>query len=190
MKQISIFISVMIGILLIGCAGSKPSERLPVPKSDEFTLYARGLSTDQQIEEMADRASELQARNALASAIETHIRSLTKQAAEQVGIGNDSEQNRLFSQAIKATVDQTLVGSVVHSAAVTRWDKRTAAFRAEVVMKIDVSAVNQSMIDNLKQRQLLYQRLRTGELFRELEEDIEKERAAPESAPEPAPESN
>jgi len=173
----------MIGILLIGCAGTKPPDRIVVPRSDEFTLYARGLSTDQTNEELADNAAVLQGRNELAASIETHIRSLTKQAREQVGAGDESELNSLFSQAIKATVDQTLIISVVHSAAVTRWDTRANAFRAEVVMKIDLSAVNLSMIDNLKQRQLLYQRLRTGNLFLELEEEIEKGRTTPESAP-------
>lgn len=174
MKTVSLAVKCICGLLLIGCVSTKPPERLVTPPSDEFTLYARGLSTDQRMEEMADRAAELQGRNALATAIQTHITSLTKQAAEQVGINEDSEMSRMFSQAIKLTVDQTLVGSVVHSNAVTRWDKRVGGFRAEVVMKIDIGVVNKNLIENLKQRKLLYERMRTGELFQELEAEIKK----------------
>ena len=167
-KQI---VSILAILMLIGCASNKP---IDVPPSDEYTLYARGLSTTLGIEGNADRQAILMARNELASAIETHITSLTKTASEQVGIGNDSELNDLFSQAIKATVKQTLEFSVLHSAKPTK--KVKGAYRAEKVYKVNIGPINEQMMENIKKRQNLYERFRTSELFNELEEEIEKDK--------------
>lgn len=174
MRKTIQFLGLLSIVAMLGCAGS----RIPLPKSDEFTLYARGLSTDQTKEENADAAAKMVGRNELATMIQVHIRSLTKQASEQVGIGKNSELNSLFSQAIKQTVDQTFSGSTLHDAAVTKWVRRLKAYRAEVVMKIDTGPVNEQMLDNIKQRQRLYERFRTSALFKEMEEEIEKQRAS------------
>ena len=179
MRRTSLILCVLSGIFIIGCAG-KMYDRIEVPPSDEFTLYARGLSTDQQLEEAADRAAVLNARNELASALEVHIKSLTKSATEQVGINQDAELNRMFTEAIKATVDQTLNFSVLHDAKQTIWDKRVPGWRAEVVYKIDLTVANRNLLDNVKERQRLYERLRSGELWQELEDEIERQRATSE----------
>ncbi|MBC8487292.1 MAG: LPP20 family lipoprotein [Bacteroidetes bacterium] len=167
-KQIA---SILAILLLVGCASSP--KRLVTPPSDEYTLYARGLSTDQLVEEEADAAAALNARNELAASIENHIKSLTKRAREQIGIGKDAELNSQFSQAIKQTVDQTLNFSTLYKSAETI--KKRNAFRAEVIYKIDIGPVNKRIMENIKQRQNLYERFRTSELFKELEEEIEKE---------------
>jgi len=169
-KQIIVGITIL---LIVGCASTYT--RLVVPKSDEFTVYARGLSTDQLIEEEADAAAVLNARNGLASNIETHIKSLTKRAREQVGIGKDAELNSQFSGAIIATVDQTLNFSSEYSVNPTVWDKKKNGYRAEVIYKINTGPVNKKMMENIKKRKNLYERFRTSELFRELENKIEKE---------------
>ena len=89
-----LIVSMVAILLLIGCASTtkvvpsrqtRPAitpKRLVTPASDEYMLYARGLSTDQLVEEEADRAAILRARQQLAATIETHIKSLTKQARE------------------------------------------------------------------------------------------------------------
>lgn len=174
MRKMSQFLGLLSMIVMVGCAGT----RLRPPQSDEFALYARGLSTDQTNESMADAAAQLNGRNELATTITAHIKSMTKQASEQVGIGKDSELNSLFSQAIVQTVDQTLVGSTVYEAAVTKYVRRLKAYRAEVIMMIDTGPVNEQMLDDIKERRKLYERFRTSELFKEMEAEIEKQRAA------------
>jgi uncharacterized lipoprotein NlpE involved in copper resistance len=168
-----IVISVAAILLLMGCASTHP-ERLEVPASDEFTLYARGLSTDQLIEEEADAAAVLNARNELASAIEAHIKSLTKKAREQIGVGKDAELNSQYSSAMKQTVNQTLNFSTLYKAHTTVWDKKVNGFRAEVIYKVNIGPISQKLMENIKQRQNLYERFRTTDLFDELEKEIEK----------------
>lgn len=175
MQRKYMLIVIMVGLFIVGC--TPPPTRIEVPPSDEYTIYARGLSTDQRVEEEADAAAVLEARNELAASIEAHIKSLTKRAREQIGIGKDAELNSQFSKAIKQTVDQTLNFSTLYKAAETRWDKKRNAFRAEVIYKIDIGPVNNRMMENIKQRQNLYERFRTSELFKELEEEIEKEKS-------------
>jgi len=126
------------------------------------------------VEEEADISAGLNARNELATSIETHIKSLTKRAREQIGIGKDAELNSQFSEAIKQTVDQTLNFSTQCDAATTVWDKERNGFRAEVCYKIEVGPVNARMMENIKERKMLYERFRTSELFRELEDEIQK----------------
>ncbi len=177
MKHV-LLISISAIILLMGCAAKQP-ERLVVPQSDEFTLYGRGLSTDQLIEEEADAAAALSARNELATSIEAHIKSLTKRAREQIGFGEDAELNSQFTSAMKQTVNQTLNFSTLYKAHTTVWDKKVNGFRAEVIYKVNIGPINQKMMENIKQRQNLYERMRTSDLFQELEEEIQTGKKTP-----------
>ena len=117
-KQITTMMAIL---LLIGCASAP--KRLMVPASDEYTLYARGLSTHIPLEAKADADAKLQARNELVAAIESRVKSLTKSAYEQIGIGKDAELNSQFSQVIKSIVNETINISVEHAVAETRLDK-------------------------------------------------------------------
>ena len=162
-------------LFILGCASSGNKRTIVVPVFTGETLYAYGVAT-RVMEQQSIEAARLNARNELASQIETHVRSLTKNASEQVGIGRDTEINNLFSSAVKATVDQTLNFSVPHEPPVTK-DVENGQNRTEVVYKLDVGPVNQAMLDNIKERKMLNERMRTSELFNELEEEIEKKRA-------------
>ena len=171
-KQI---VSILAVLLFVGCATT--SMRLMTPPSDQYTLYARGLSTDQMVEEEADEVAILNARNQLAATLEARLKSLTKRAREQVGIGKDAELNSQYSIAIKQTVDQALNFSSPHAIAETKWVKKLNAYRAEVIYKVQIGPAKEQMMENIKQRKKLYERFRTGELFKELEKEIDKERA-------------
>ena len=160
-------------LFIIGCASNL--NWLNVPPSNDETFYAGGYATMPRQKE-SSQSAVLMARQELASQIETHITALTKEAYEQVGIGKDPEINAIFSNAVKATVDQSLAFSVPNIPSISKNVKNNQV-RTEVVYKLDVGPVNQAMLDNIKERQMLYQRFRTGELFNELEENIEKERA-------------
>ena len=170
-KQITTMMAIL---LLIGCASAP--KRLDTPASDEYTLYARGLSTDQAYEEDADIAAEADAKNRLSGMIETHVKSLTKRAREQIGVGKDAELNSQFTFATKQTVDQSLNFTSLHNSVVTTWDKKRDGFRAEIILKVNIGPINERMLDNIKQRQNLYERFRTSELFNELEDEIDKKR--------------
>ena len=160
----------------IGCAGGIKGlvkHNVTTPASDQYTLYARGVSDGLRTESTSQRQAQLDARNNLATSIENHIKSLTKSAVEQIGLGNDSELNSMFSQAIKQTVNQTLSFSLIHEGPVTTQKK--GIFRSEVVVKIDLGPVNQEMVESLKERKRLYERFRTSNLFKELESEIDSE---------------
>lgn len=171
-------ISILVILLFAGCGSWFASNqlRLVTPNSDQYTLYARGLSTDQMVEEEADEMAILNARNQLAATLEARLKSLTKRAREQIGIGKDAELNSQYSIAIKQTVDQSLNFSSQHAVAETKWVKKLNAYRAEVIYKVQIGPAKEQMMENIKQRKKLYERFRTSQLFQELEEEIDKER--------------
>lgn len=173
MRKVSQFLGVLSIVIMVGCAGTQPRVALTVPQSDQSTLYARGLSTTLMVEEAADNAAALRARNGLAGIIEAHVKSLTKQASEQIGIGKDAELNSSFSEAIKQTVSQSLNFSSVYQKAPTVYDKRLGAYRAEVIYKVDIGPINDQIMENIKARKNLYERFRTTELFEELEAETQ-----------------
>jgi len=158
---------------IIGCAAGVVKQRVTTPASDQYTLYARGVSDGLRMESASQSQAQLDARNNLATTVENHIKSLTKGAVEQIGLGKDSELNSMFSQAIKQTVNQTLNFSLVHEGPVTTQKK--GIYRSEVVVKIDLGPVNQEMVESIKERKRLYERFRTSNLFKELESEIDSE---------------
>lgn len=170
MRKVSQFLGVLGIIFMAGCAGTQPPSGLTVPPSDASTLYARGLSTTLLVEEAADNAAALRARNELATMIEAHVKSLTKQASEQIGIGKDAELNSAFSEAIKQTVNQSLNFSSQYQKAPTTWVKRLGAYRAEVIYKVNIGPINDQLMENIKARKNLHERFRTTGLYDELEE--------------------
>ena len=161
---------------IIGCAGVV-KQRVTTPASDQYTLYARGVSDGLRMESASQSQAQLDARNNLATTIENHIKSLTKSAAEQIGLGKDSELNSMFSQAIKQTVNQTLNFSLVHDGPLTT--EKKGIYRSEVVVKIDLGPVNQEMVESIKERKRLYERFRTSNLFKELESEIDSGSSGP-----------
>ena len=173
MRKVSQFLGVLSIMILAGCAGTQPPPGLTIPQSDQSTLYARGLSTGLVREEAADRAAVQRAREGLAAMIEVHVKSLTKQASEQIGIGADAELNSTYSEVIKSTVSQSLNFSTPFQRAPTVWDKRTNAYRAEVIYKIDIGPINDQIMENIKARKNLYERFRTTDLFKELEAETQ-----------------
>ena len=170
-KKLQLLTTSLVLMTVIGCAAGIVKQRVKAPLSDQYTLYARGVSDGLRMESASERQAQLDARNNLATSIENHIKSLTKSASEQIGLGKDSELNSMFSQAIKQTVNQTLNFSIIHEGPITT--KKKGIFRSEVVVKIDLSPVNQEMMENLKQRKRLYERFRTSNLFKELENEID-----------------
>ena len=162
---------------LIGCAAGVVKQKVTTPASDQYTLYARGVSEGLMRENLSERAAQANARNELATSIQTHLKSLTKSASEQIGIGKDAELNTMFSEAIKQTVNQVMNFSTIHEGPVTT--EKKGVYRSEVVVKLDLSPVNQEMMENLKQRKRLYERFRTSNLFKELESEIDSGSSGP-----------
>ena len=163
-------------LTFIGCAGGIKGlvkHNVTTPASDQYTLYARGVSTGMQAEWLSEKDATTKARQELATSINNHIKALTKSATEQIGLGKDSELNTMFSDAVKQTVNQSLDFSLIHEGPVTTEIK--GEFRSEVVIKLDLSPVNQEMMENIKQRKRLYERMRTSNLFKELESEIDSE---------------
>ena len=158
---------------IIGCFAGVVKQRVTTPASDQYTLYARGVSEGMPTENASERQAQTSARNELGATIETHIRSLTKSATEAIGLGKDAELNTMFSEAIKQTVNKVLNFSLVHDGPVTT--KKKGIYRSEVVYKIDLGPVNQEMMDSIKERKRLYERFRTSNLFKELESEIDSE---------------
>jgi ribosomal protein S20 len=171
--KLQLITTCLVLMTVIGCAAGVVKQRVTTPASDQYTLYARGVSEGLMKENLSERAAQASARNELATSIQTHIKSLTKSAAEQIGLGKDAELNTMFSEAIKQTVDQVMSFSSVHEGPVTT--EKKGIFRSEVVVKLELGPVNQEMMENLKERKRLYERFRTSNLFKELESEIDSE---------------
>ena len=113
------------------------------------------------------------AQQRMAGFIDTHVKGLTKRAREQIGLGKDAELNSMFSQATKATVNQSLKFMTVYGNYKTTGSSKKG-YKTVVWGKLNCGPINDEMMENLIIRQRLNERLRTSQLFTELEDEIAK----------------
>ena len=169
MKRIQIVITLAsLLFLIVGCAGT-----IKDPQSDQYTLYAKGISEGQMDIANSEEDAWILAQQRMGGFIDTHVKGLTKRAREQIGLGKDAELNSMFSQATKAVVDQQLRFMTVYGNYKTTGSSKKG-YKTVVWGKLNCGPINDEMMENLKKRQRLYERFRTSQLFTELEDEIAK----------------
>jgi hypothetical protein len=109
----------------------------------------------------------------LAAIFERKVQGLKKNYLEEVGQGNESEVNELFSSVSKTVIKQTLKGAMVKSSK-TLYNKGNRQYKYGVVMAITPKTANMAILDEMKTKKpQLYQRFRASKAFQELEKEME-----------------
>ena len=127
----------------------------------------------------AHRAKEharINAQKNLAQIFEVNIQNLTKQFEEELGENEDVEVNEAFSSATKSVTKQKLNFAIAKK---TDYLEETVngkkMYTCYVLMAIEPSVVNESFMDELKNKnKKTYERFRASEAYKELENEIEK----------------
>lgn len=167
--------------------------RLTCLPSDEYTLYVRGLSTDQLVMEDAERVAMLNACNELKTMIEVYAHSTMKSMLEKAGMNLDPDLMRSYNDDWEQMVDRIACMSSshgeshpwlewpdlelvqVHTTSPTYFDKEKKAFIAQVCCKVEVDRVHGILLTVLQRHRRLYEQFRTSKSFREWEGEIMKQ---------------
>ena len=176
----------MLGILstfFMFCGGSKqvvqtkqPVSESPCPDwftnvpENPDTLFAATTATSKDLQ-MAINKAQQQGRANIGTQVEVRLQGMNKQFQEETGVGQDADFASLMTVVIKEVVSQTLSGSKAKYQ-VTR--KEGDLWRACVLMTYPIGAANARFLENLKKQQLIEQRVRATDAFKELENEVQK----------------
>jgi len=176
---LNIILMSCIAISLLNCGGSKPlNETRTDPMPEWFTntpqdpnfLYAARTGTSRDLNLAIEKAVTA-GRAEVARQYQLKVEGLTKSFQEEIGSGEDSEINQLFSQTIKTVVSTELMGS---RATKTTHVRDGANYRAFVLVEYPIGAANQAFMNALKANQNMYTRFRASESFKEMDNEIQK----------------
>ena len=165
----SIVISiVVVGLIIIGgCAGGWKT--IKTHENPDF-LYGTGNAESQNLQLAFDKAT-LTARTEIGRQLELKLNSLQKNFAEEVGAGDDTELNQLYSSATKAVVSVVLNGSKIKD---QKYREKKGKYQAEVLVEYSLIAAKAGLLDKVKKEKNLYTRFRASEGFKEMEKEVEK----------------
>ncbi|NOZ08116.1 MAG: hypothetical protein GXO91_04450 [FCB group bacterium] len=188
MKKITLLMSVAaIGLLtLVGCGGHTPAvaddlTEIADPfqelqdmangfiKDGNIAVVGVGTSTRQDIARDKARAS---AQAKLAESFETKVEVLKKKFTEELGSDMTNELNETFTNVIKTTSKTVLYGAIENKAKYFK-DNKTGMISAGVVLYVSPDVMNQSLLDQMKNKPKLYERFRASEAYKELEKEME-----------------
>lgn len=175
-------LAVILGLVVIyvGCGGSKhnlpattegeePEWYTNVPE-DPNILFAAKTATSRDKQLAVDKAVQ-DARAEIAKQLEVKIQGLEKRFTEETGIGEDSQLLDQFTKANKSIVNQSLIGSKIEK---QKTIKDGNTYRAYVLVKLPLGAAKEALLQQIKQNEQIYTRVRASQTFQELDREIEK----------------
>ena len=188
------YTKVLFGLFLImvftSCAGGPGPQPIPPDDpwqaaKDECQTLVNSLTSsggavaaigvaESKRRDIAERKATLQARKELAESFSTKVQNLAKLFTEEVGSGEDTEINELFSDAMKSVTDRQLTGSTKEKTKMVREDKDgSEKFHCFVVVSIKANSVYASFDDELKNKDTkTYERFRASQAYDELEAEL------------------
>jgi hypothetical protein len=146
-----------------------PGWYLNIPQDPNFVFSAQTATSREM--GMAVKKATQSARAEIAMQIDTKVKALEKMFREEVGFKEDSEYLEQFTEVNESVSTQTLIGSQV----VKRETKpEESIWRAYVLMQMPLGMMQKEFVDEVKKREILYNRYRASEGFKELEEKTQK----------------
>jgi len=188
-KQFTFILLVAVVLSLAACSSSKkiddasdwkevgdPFQELTTMANDIIesggvAAVGEGRSTRKDIaKQKAIASSEL----SLAGIFERKVEGLKKNFQEEVGQGQESEVNELFSVVSKTTISKALVGAIEKDYKILQNDD--GEYMYGVVLAITPKTANMSILDEMSTKKpQLYQRFRASQAFEELEKEMAKQ---------------
>ncbi len=131
---------------------------------NHFFAVKTAISTDMQLAK--DKATA-DARGEISKQTAAHVKTFEKKFTEEVGGVKNAEVNQHFLNVIKIVSKTTLVGSKVTESKVCNENN---GYRAYVLVEYPIGAANKALVEQIKKDKLLYERFRSNEAYKELEE--------------------
>ena len=170
-------LALTISFVLIGCAStlSNPyakQEKLANTITDKGGIAVQGLGIGTRRDVALEKA-RINGRASLALAFEAKTEVLRKRFLEEVGASESSELNEHFSAVTKITAKKTLIASKERSTLYSKKDRKTGKMECSVVMYIDPMMFGQSLLDEMKKKEVLYQRFIASKSYEELKKEMD-----------------
>jgi len=149
-----------------------PDWYMETPQKEGFR-YESSSATSQDMQ-MAISKARLDAANTLAGQVKSEMNGLVKRAEEETGLGADSEFISQFSQTQEQVISSSLEN--YRTAKKEIQEERTDTgyiYRAYVLIEWDEGASDRRLLNSIKSDQLIYDQMRSTELFNEMEEKVE-----------------
>jgi len=149
--------------------GEVPEWFQNVPQDPNF-LFSAKTETSKDLQTAVDNAT-LNARTEIARQTEVKIEGLQKRFNEEVGLAEDSQLLRQFTDASKSVVSTSLSGSRVKQ---QRQFQNGSVWRAYVLVEYPIGAANEALVQAIKKNEQMYTRFRSAQTFQELENEVKK----------------
>jgi len=146
--------------------GEAPDWYLNPPKSKNV-LYGTGASQKMQSLEFAKKIADDNARQAIASTIQTSVQSMIRQYMQQSGTMEQARALQFAESVSKSVVDVTLTGVVI-----SKRDVRAGMCFS--LAEISKDSINNAMISAARDAAAQYSELKAKEAFDALEKEIKK----------------
>jgi len=179
MKKWLLFLLPVLGVTIIGCGGSKPLQSadtgdIPdwytnVPTDPNY-LFAARTETSQDMQLAVDKATAA-ARGEIGSQLQVKIEGLQKRFTDETGTGSDAQLLQSFTDAGKTVVSETLNGSKAKNQKIV---KDGGLWRAYVLVQYPLGAANEALMQQIKNNNQMYTRLKASETYKELQDEVDK----------------
>lgn len=166
-------------LLVLGCGGPSnlsstdsgeiPSWYLTTPQEENY-LFGAAAATSKDMQIAVDKATS-DARAEVARQVDVSLAGIQKSFAEEIGTSENSSIIEQFTQASKNVVATNLAGSTPIEKKVS---KDGDNWRAYVLVKYPTLAAKEAMLKQIKENEESFTRLRSTEVFKELEMEVQK----------------
>ncbi len=140
------------------------------PKADDQWIFAPATATSADLQVALNRA-QADGRVAIATQLEVKYSALSRRFVEETGVARDAQLLNEYEQTYKSVVSQVLIGS---RAKEQQFNLEDGVYRAWVLMELPVGEASRKLLDQIKQQEQLYTRLRASEAYKELNTEVEK----------------
>jgi len=180
MKRAVVFVAcaVLVG-MVAGCRSPKAKSDKTIfgmmqEKANAITeaggLAAVGIGTSKTINIALDKA-KTRGRVEVAQIMEVKVDSMKKDFSEEVGEGQGSELNALFTAAAKVVTHKIMTGSVPKD---LKYEQADGQIQAYALMVIDPKVIADAFNDQSNSQKAMYTRFRASQAFNELDQEIKK----------------
>lgn len=165
-------------LFIFGCGQSKltstdtgdiPSWYLNTPQEENY-LYQASSATSSDMQTAVDKATA-DARAGIGRQVEVTLAGIQKSFTEEVGVGENSSLVQQFTEASKNVVSTNLAGTTPIEKKI---NKDGENWRAYVLVKYPTIAAKEALLKQIKNDQESSTRLRSTEVFKELEMEVKK----------------
>jgi len=141
------------------------------PPSDPNYLYAPATIKSTDMGHAVEQARQA-GRDEIARQISTKVTSMMKRFQEETGADEDAEFLSMTTTVSKSISSEVINGS--KSVQQKIYKEGTRSFRAYVLIELPIGAMNNALVDKVKENKNMYTRFRASQAFKELEEESEK----------------